>query len=210
MERQFERFICAAATIGLLSSGVKHQLCNEAEAFKRLIRHISPVNGAPEQYSGSDSGSESELSSGAPGEDGVRFGHLERFILGASRPLGRGSAYGASRRRLRCRRPQERQDRMRPAIMQDVASRAGFSMGTVSNVLNRPEPVSDSTRQKARRRLTTPADRRSGGGHRNRQHRRAGSQHRRDSRRPLVRPRSDPRTHPVTQYLPHNVVPATL
>jgi len=40
---------------------------------------------------------------------------------------------------------------MRPAIMKDVASRAGVSMGTVSNVLNRPEPVSDSTRQKVRR-----------------------------------------------------------
>lgn len=36
----------------------------------------------------------------------------------------------------------------RPASVKDVASRAGVSLGTVSNVLNRPERVSDATRQR--------------------------------------------------------------
>lgn len=36
----------------------------------------------------------------------------------------------------------------RPASVKDVASRAGVSLGTVSNVLNRPERVADATRSR--------------------------------------------------------------
>ncbi|NLG22902.1 MAG: LacI family transcriptional regulator [Actinomycetales bacterium] len=38
--------------------------------------------------------------------------------------------------------------RPRPASVKDVASRAGVSVGTVSNVLNRPDRVSEATRQR--------------------------------------------------------------
>ena len=36
----------------------------------------------------------------------------------------------------------------RPASVKDVAALAGVSLGTVSNVLNRPERVSEPTRRK--------------------------------------------------------------
>ena len=39
-------------------------------------------------------------------------------------------------------------DHRGPAGVKDVAAAAGVSVGTVSNVLNRPETVSDRTRAK--------------------------------------------------------------
>ncbi|MGL5817781.1 MAG: LacI family DNA-binding transcriptional regulator, partial [Phycicoccus sp.] len=44
---------------------------------------------------------------------------------------------------------------LRPASVKDVAAAAGVSLGTVSNVLNRPDQVSEATRLRVQQAMDT-------------------------------------------------------